>query len=101
VSRWGSVIASWRMDLTAAALVKDPSLSQFAGRVSDSGEGRRSVKAAIDDAVPARVFSTALYERFSPRGESDCQDRLLSVVRFGFGGTRKKQLASNFDLRRF
>jgi 6-phosphogluconate dehydrogenase len=90
VWRRGSVIASWLLDLTAAALVKDPSLSQFAGRVSDSGEGRWTIKAAIDEAVPAPVLSTALYERFSSRGEADYQDRLLSAMRFGFGGHLEK-----------
>jgi 6-phosphogluconate dehydrogenase len=86
VWRRGSVVASWLLDLTAAALVNDPDLSQFAGRVSDSGEGRWTIKAAIDEAVPVPVLSTALYERFSSRGEADYQDRLLSAMRFGFGG---------------
>jgi len=90
VWRRGSVIASWLLDLTAAALVKDPALSQFAGRVSDSGEGRWTIKAAIDEAVPVPVLSTALYERFSSRGEADYQDRLLSAMRFGFGGHLEK-----------
>jgi 6-phosphogluconate dehydrogenase len=90
VWRRGSVIASWLLDLTAASLVKDPSLSQFAGRVSDSGEGRWTIKAAIDEAVPVPVLSTALYERFSSRGEADYQDRLLSAMRFGFGGHLEK-----------
>ncbi|HET7215607.1 MAG TPA: decarboxylating 6-phosphogluconate dehydrogenase [Terriglobia bacterium] len=90
VWRRGSVIASWLLDLTAAALVKDPALSQFAGRVSDSGEGRWTIKAAIDEAVPAPVLSTALYERFTSRGEADYQDRLLSAMRFGFGGHLEK-----------
>jgi 6-phosphogluconate dehydrogenase len=90
VWRRGSVIASWLLDLTAAALVKDPVLSQFAGRVSDSGEGRWTIKAAIDEAVPAPVLSTALYERFASRGEADYQDRLLSAMRFGFGGHLEK-----------
>jgi 6-phosphogluconate dehydrogenase len=93
VWRRGSVIASWLLDLTAAALVKDPALSQFAGRVSDSGEGRWTVKAAIDEAVPAPVLSTALYERFASRGEADYQDRLLSAMRFGFGGHLEKAAA--------
>jgi 6-phosphogluconate dehydrogenase len=78
------------LDLTAEALVKDPGLSQFAGRVSDSGEGRWTIKAAIDEAVPVPVLSTALYERFSSRGEADYQDRLLSAMRFGFGGHLEK-----------
>jgi 6-phosphogluconate dehydrogenase len=90
VWRRGSVIASWLLDLTAASLVKDPTLSQFAGRVSDSGEGRWTIKAAIDEAVPAPVLSTALYQRFSSRGEADYQDRLLSAMRFGFGGHVEK-----------
>lgn len=90
VWRRGSVIASWLLDLTAASLVKDPALSQFAGRVSDSGEGRWTIKAAIDEAVPAPVLSTALYERFTSRGEADYQDRLLSAMRFAFGGHLEK-----------
>jgi 6-phosphogluconate dehydrogenase len=93
VWRRGSVIASWLLDLTAAALVKDPALSQFAGRVSDSGEGRWTIKAAIDEAVPTPVLSTALYERFASRGEADYQDRLLSAMRFGFGGHLEKTAA--------
>ncbi len=90
VWRRGSVIASWLLDLTAASLVKDPALSEFAGRVSDSGEGRWTIKAAIDEAVPVPVLSTALYERFSSRGEADYQDRLLSAMRFAFGGHLEK-----------
>ena len=90
VWRRGSVVASWLLDLTAASLVRDPALSQFAGRVSDSGEGRWTIKAAIDEAVPAPVLSTALYERFSSRGEADYQDRLLSAMRFAFGGHLEK-----------
>ena len=86
VWRRGSVIASWLLDLTAAALAKDPQLANFAGRVSDSGEGRWTIKAAIDEAVPAPVLSTALYERFSSRGEADFGDKLLSAMRFEFGG---------------
>jgi 6-phosphogluconate dehydrogenase len=86
VWRRGSVVASWLLDLTAAALIADPTLSAFAGRVSDSGEGRWTIKAAIDEAVPAPVLTTALYERFSSRGESDYQDKLLSAMRFQFGG---------------
>jgi 6-phosphogluconate dehydrogenase len=90
VWRRGSVIASWLLDLTAAALAKDPALSEFAGRVSDSGEGRWTIKAAIDEAVPVPVLTTALYERFSSRGESDFQDKVLSAMRFQFGGHREK-----------
>jgi 6-phosphogluconate dehydrogenase len=91
VWRRGSVIASWLLDLTAAELVKDPGLSQFTGRVSDSGEGRWTIKAAIDEAVPAPVLSTALYQRFASRGEADYQDKLLSAMRFGFGGHKEKR----------
>ena len=90
VWRRGSVIASWLLDLTAAALAKDASLSDFAGRVSDSGEGRWTIKAAIDEAVPVPVLTTALYERFSSRGEADFQDKLLSAMRFQFGGHLEK-----------
>jgi 6-phosphogluconate dehydrogenase len=90
VWRRGSVIASWLLDLTASSLVKDPALSQFAGHVSDSGEGRWTIKAAIDEAVPAPVLSAALYQRFSSRGQADYQDRLLSAMRFGFGGHLEK-----------
>jgi 6-phosphogluconate dehydrogenase len=90
VWRRGSVIASWLLDLTAASLVKDPALSEFAGRVSDSGEGRWTIKAAIDIGVPAPVLSAALYQRFSSRGEADYQDKLLSAMRFQFGGHREK-----------
>ncbi|RAQ96043.1 phosphogluconate dehydrogenase (NAD(+)-dependent, decarboxylating) [Thermogemmatispora tikiterensis] len=89
--RRGSVIASWLLDLTAHALLTDPDLSQFAGRVSDSGEGRWTIKAAIDEAVPAGVLSTALYERFASRGEADFADKLLSAMRFEFGGHHEKQ----------
>jgi 6-phosphogluconate dehydrogenase len=90
VWRRGSVIASWLLDLTAASLVKDPTLSQFAGRVSDSGEGRWTIEAAIDEAVPVPVLSAALYQRFTSRGEADYQDKLLSAMRFGFGGHLEK-----------
>jgi 6-phosphogluconate dehydrogenase len=90
VWRRGSVIASWLLDLTAAALASDPKLSQFAGRVSDSGEGRWTIKAAIDEGVPVPVLTTALYERFTSRGEADYQDKLLSAMRFGFGGHLEK-----------
>jgi 6-phosphogluconate dehydrogenase len=90
VWRRGSVIASWLLDLTAASLVKDPALSQFSGRVSDSGEGRWTIMAAVDEAVPAPVLSAALYQRFSSRGEADYQDKLLSAMRYGFGGHLEK-----------
>jgi 6-phosphogluconate dehydrogenase len=90
VWRRGSVIASWLLDLTAAGLVEDPALSQFTGRVSDSGEGRWTIKAAIDEAVPAPVLSAALYQRFASRGEADYQDKLLSAMRYGFGGHLEK-----------
>ena len=90
VWRRGSVIASWLLDLTAAALVQDPGLKKFEGRVSDSGEGRWTIKAAIDEAVPVPVLSSALYQRFSSRGESDYQDKLLSAMRYGFGGHLEK-----------
>jgi 6-phosphogluconate dehydrogenase len=88
--RRGSVIASWLLDLTASALAKDPALSGFAGRVSDSGEGRWTIKAAIDEAVPAHVLTAALYERFSSRGEADFADKLLSAMRYEFGGHVEK-----------
>jgi 6-phosphogluconate dehydrogenase len=90
VWRRGSVIASWLLDLTAAALLEDPTLSKFAGRVSDSGEGRWTIKAAIDEAVPAPVLTTALYERFSSRGEADFANKLLSAMRYEFGGHLEK-----------
>jgi 6-phosphogluconate dehydrogenase len=90
VWRRGSVIASWLLDLTASALVEDGELKKFAGRVSDSGEGRWTIKAAIDEAVPVPVLSTALYQRFSSRGEADYQDKLLSAMRFQFGGHLEK-----------
>jgi len=86
VWRRGSVIASWLLDLTASALAADQHLSGFSGRVSDSGEGRWTIKAAIDEGVPVPVLTTALYERFASRGEADYQDKLLSAMRFGFGG---------------
>ena len=90
VWRRGRVIASWLLDLTASALVEDPNLAKFAGRVSDSGEGRWTIKAAIDEAVPVPVLTAALYERFTSRGEADYQDKLLSAMRFGFGGHLEK-----------
>jgi len=86
VWRRGSVISSWLLDLTANALARDPKLAEFEGRVSDSGEGRWTIKAAIDEGVPVPVLTTALYERFSSRGEADFQDKLLSALRFQFGG---------------
>jgi len=90
VWRRGSVISSWLLDLTASALVDDPALAKFAGRVSDSGEGRWTIKAAIDEGVPVPVLATALYERFTSRGEADYQDKVLSAMRFGFGGHLEK-----------
>ena len=88
--RRGSVIASWLLDLSAAALIEDPALSAFAGRVSDSGEGRWTLKAAIDEGVPAHVLSAALYERFSSRGEAEFADKVLSAMRHHFGGHVEK-----------
>lgn len=88
--RRGSVIASWLLDLTATALLADPALSKFSGRVSDSGEGRWTIKAAIDEAVPSPVLTTALYERFSSRGEAGFANRLLSAMRYEFGGHVEK-----------
>jgi 6-phosphogluconate dehydrogenase len=90
VWRRGSVVASWLLDLTATALFEDPSLSKFAGRVSDSGEGRWTITAAVDEAVPAPVLTAALYARFSSRGEADFQNQLLSAMRFQFGGHVEK-----------
>jgi 6-phosphogluconate dehydrogenase len=88
--RRGSVIASWLLDLTAAALLKNPTLSNFEGRVSDSGEGRWTVKAAIDEAVPAPVLTTSLYERFSSRGHADFASKVLSAMRHEFGGHQER-----------
>jgi len=90
VWRRGSVVASWLLDLTASALTKSPDLGGFSGRVSDSGEGRWTVQAAIDESVPAPVLSTALYERFSSRGEAEFASRVLSAMRFEFGGHHEK-----------
>ena len=90
VWRRGSVITSWLLDLTASALIKNPTLANFAGRVSDSGEGRWTIKAAIDEAVPAHVLTAALYERFSSRGEAEFADRVLSAMRYEFGGHIEK-----------
>jgi 6-phosphogluconate dehydrogenase len=95
--RRGSVIASWLLDLTAAALIKDPRLSGFAGRVSDSGEGRWTIKAAIDEGVPAHVLSSALYERFSSRGGADFANKLLSAMRYEFGGHVEKPHKADND----
>ena len=91
--RRGSVISSWLLDLTATALLQDPALAGFAGRVSDSGEGSWTIKAAIDEAVPAPVLTTALYSRFSSRGEADFADRLLSAMRYRFGGHLEKPVS--------
>ena len=88
--RRGSVVGSWLLDLTALALLKSPQLANFAGRVSDSGEGRWTISAAIDESVPAPVLSAALYERFSSRGEADFADKLMSAMRFEFGGHIEK-----------
>src|SRR4051812_6918046 len=90
VWRRGSVIASWLLDLTASALTLDPDLKQFAGRVSDSGEGRWTILAAIDEGVPAHVLTASLFERFSSRGEADYANKVLSAMRFGFGGHLEK-----------
>ena len=90
VWRRGSVISSWLLDITASALLQDPELTEFTGRVSDSGEGRWAVTAAIDEAVPAPVISAALYARFSSRGEDDYADKLLSAMRYTFGGHQEK-----------
>ena len=89
--RRGSVIASWLLDLTASALLKQPDLKNFSGRVSDSGEGRWTITAAIDESAPAPVLSAALYERFTSRGEDDFATRVLSAMRFEFGGHVEKQ----------
>jgi 6-phosphogluconate dehydrogenase len=94
VWRRGSVIASWLLDLTATSLLEDPALSKFSGRVSDSGEGRWTIQAAIDESVPAPVLTTALYARFSSRGEADFQDKLLSAMRYQFGGHLEKSAKS-------
>ena len=91
VWRHGSVVSSWLLDLTAAALGKSPDLASFAGRVSDSGEGRWTLDAAIDESVPADVLAAALFSRFSSRGEADFQNRLLSAMRFEFGGHVEKE----------
>ncbi|HEY7640236.1 MAG TPA: decarboxylating 6-phosphogluconate dehydrogenase [Steroidobacteraceae bacterium] len=90
VWRRGSVISSWLLDLTASALAEDPALGKFAGRVADSGEGRWTIQAAIDEGVPAPVLTTALYERFSSRGNASFQDKILSAMRYQFGGHVEK-----------
>jgi 6-phosphogluconate dehydrogenase len=90
VWRRGSVIASWLLDLTATALVQSPALDEYAGRVSDSGEGRWTLKAAIDESVPAPVLSAALYERFDSRGEAEFANKVLSAMRHAFGGHLEK-----------
>ena len=91
VWRRGSVVASWLLDLIADALLGDPELKKFAGRVSDSGEGRWTIDAAIDEGVPAHVLTAALYERFSSRGAADFADKLLSAMRYEFGGHVEKK----------
>ena len=91
VWRRGSVIASWLLDLTAGALAKSPQLEDFSGKVSDSGEGRWTVLAAIESGVPAHVLTASLYERFDSRGEADFQNRVLSAMRFAFGGHLEKK----------
>ena len=90
VWRRGSVVASWLLDLTAIALLESPDLANFAGRVSDSGEGRWTILAAIDAGTPAEVLTAALYARFSSRGEADFQNKLLSAMRYQFGGHHEK-----------
>jgi 6-phosphogluconate dehydrogenase len=97
VWRRGSVIASWLLDLAAIALVDSPDLAKFAGRVSDSGEGRWTITAAIDESVPAPVLSAALYERFGSRGEADFADKLLSALRYEFGGHFEKAAVRQGD----
>src|SRR5271154_228782 len=91
VWRRGSVISSWLLDLTASALAQDAELSKYGGRVSDSGEGRWTIKASIDEAVPSHVLTAALYERFSSRGEADYANKVLSAMRFAFGGHLEKK----------
>jgi 6-phosphogluconate dehydrogenase len=94
VWRRGSVVSSWLLDLTAEALCADPQLAEYAGNVSDSGEGRWTVHAAIDEGVPAPVLSAALYERFSSRGRGDVADKVLSAMRAGFGGHHERTESS-------
>jgi 6-phosphogluconate dehydrogenase len=93
VWRRGSVIASWLLDLTATAMIEDPALSKFSGHVSDSGEGRWTVKAAIDEGVPTPVLTASLYSRFSSRGNDDFSNKILSAMRFQFGGHLEKPKA--------
>ena len=90
VWRRGSVVASWLLDLTASSLLESPDLERFSGRVSDSGEGRWTILAAIDEGTPAEVLTAALYARFSSRGEADFQNKLLSAMRYQFGGHHEK-----------
>ena len=92
--RRGSVVTSWLLDLTAEALLADPKLDAYAGNVSDSGEGRWTIHAAIDEGVPAPVLSAALYERFSSRGRADVADKVLSAMRAGFGGHHERTVTS-------
>ena len=94
VWRRGSVVSSWLLDLTAEALVADPKLDEFTGNVSDSGEGRWTIHAAVDEGVPAPVLSAALYERFSSRGRADIADKILSAMRAGFGGHSERKTSS-------
>jgi 6-phosphogluconate dehydrogenase len=94
VWRRGSVIGSWLLDLTAAALREKPDLSDFAGRVSDSGEGRWTVQAAVDEGIPSPVISAALFSRFASRGAEEYADRLLSAMRYEFGGHKEKSEAA-------
>jgi 6-phosphogluconate dehydrogenase len=89
--RRGSVIASWLLDLTALSLLKSPNLDKFSGKVSDSGEGRWTILAAIDESVPAPVLTASLFERFSSRGEADFANKLLSAMRYEFGGHEEKK----------
>jgi 6-phosphogluconate dehydrogenase len=91
VWRRGSVVSSWLLDLTAQALASSPELAEFSGRVSDSGEGRWTILAAVDEGVPAHVLTASLYERFDSRGEAEFQNRVLSAMRFAFGGHLEKQ----------
>ena len=91
VWRRGSVVSSWLLDLTAEALAGSPELAEFSGRVSDSGEGRWTIMAAVDEGVPAHVLTASLYERFDSRGEAEFQNRVMSAMRFAFGGHHEKK----------